>query len=92
MPNTDRRRRPWVATSWCEAAASSRGSARCRRRTAITLGRAGAVLAQFELVDAGVRCCSRRRHSLQDPLPMRREMDYSLGLDVGSPSTPRSPG
>ena len=49
----------------------------------ITMGRAGEVLAPFaELVDAGVRLFTDDGNGVQDPLLMRRAMEYSLGLDV----------
>jgi dihydroorotase len=49
----------------------------------ITMGRGGEVLAPFaELVDAGVRLFTDDGNGVQDPLLMRRAMEYSLGLDV----------
>ena len=49
----------------------------------ITMGRAGEVLAPFaELADAGVRLFTDDGNGVQDPLLMRRAMEYSLGLDV----------
>ena len=49
----------------------------------ITMGRAGEVLAPFaELVDVGVRLFTDDGNGVQDPLLMRRAMEYSLGLDV----------
>ena len=49
----------------------------------ITLGRAGELLAPFgELVAAGVRIFTDDGNGVQDPLLMRRAMEYSLGLDI----------
>jgi dihydroorotase len=49
----------------------------------ITLGRGGEVLAPFaELAAAGVRLLTDDGNGVQDPLLMRRAMEYSLGLDV----------
>ncbi|MGH8922991.1 MAG: dihydroorotase, partial [Actinomycetes bacterium] len=49
----------------------------------ITMGRAGEALAPFaELVAAGVRIFTDDGNGVQDPLLMRRAMEYSLGLDM----------
>ena len=49
----------------------------------ITVGRAGEQLAPFgELVAAGVRIFTDDGTGVQDPLLMRRAMEYSLGLDM----------
>ena len=49
----------------------------------ITVGRAGEALAPFaELVAAGVRIFTDDGNGVQDPLLMRRAMEYSLGLDM----------
>jgi len=49
----------------------------------ITVGRAGTALAPYaELVDAGVRIFTDDGTGVQDPLLMRRAMEYSLGLDM----------
>ncbi len=49
----------------------------------ITIGRAGEALAPFfELVAAGVRIFTDDGNGVQDPLLMRRAMEYSLGLDM----------
>jgi dihydroorotase len=49
----------------------------------ITMGRGGEVLAPFaELVDSGVRLFTDDGNGVQDPLLMRRAMEYSLGLDI----------
>ena len=49
----------------------------------ITVGRAGEQLAPFgELVGAGVRIFTDDGTGVQDPLLMRRAMEYSLGLDM----------
>jgi dihydroorotase len=49
----------------------------------ITLGRGGEALAPFaELAAAGVRILTDDGNGVQDPLLMRRAMEYSLGLDV----------
>ena len=49
----------------------------------ITMGRAGESLAPFaELVAAGVRIFTDDGNGVQDPLLMRRAMEYSIGLDM----------
>ncbi len=49
----------------------------------ITVGRAGGQLAPYaELVDAGVRIFTDDGNGVQDPLLMRRAMEYSRGLDM----------
>ncbi len=49
----------------------------------LTVGRAGEALAPFgELAAAGVRLFTDDGNGVQDPLLMRRAMEYSLGLDV----------
>lgn len=49
----------------------------------ITVGRAGEQLAPFgEMVAAGVRIFTDDGTGVQDPLLMRRAMEYSLGLDM----------
>ena len=49
----------------------------------ITIGRAGEALAPYaELVEAGVRIFTDDGNGVQDPLLMRRAMEYSLGLDM----------
>ena len=49
----------------------------------ITIGRAGEQLAPYaELVAAGVRIFTDDGNGVQDPLLMRRAMEYSLGLDM----------
>jgi dihydroorotase len=49
----------------------------------ITVGRGGTTLAPFaELVDAGVRVFTDDGYGVQDPLLMRRAMEYSTGLDM----------
>ncbi len=49
----------------------------------ITMGRAGEALAPYaELVEAGVRIFTDDGNGVQDPLLMRRAMEYSLGLDM----------
>ena len=49
----------------------------------ITIGRAGEQLAPFaELAAAGVRLFTDDGNGVQDPLLMRRAMEYSLGLDI----------
>ena len=49
----------------------------------ITVGRAGEALAPYaELVAAGVRLFTDDGDGVQDPLLMRRAMEYSAGLDM----------
>ena len=46
-------------------------------------GRRGEQLAPFgELADAGVRLFTDDGNGVQDPLLMRRAMEYALGLDI----------
>jgi dihydroorotase len=49
----------------------------------ITIGREGTQLAPFaELAGAGVRLFTDDGNGVQDPLLMRRALEYSLGLDI----------
>ena len=58
---------------WCDVVPSG----------CITVGRAGQQLAPFaELVAAGVRLFTDDGVGVQDPLVMRRAMEYSTGLDM----------
>jgi dihydroorotase len=83
MPNTepaqDERgvvefvRRQGERAGWCEVLPAG----------CITVGRRGEALAPFaELVEAGVRIFTDDGNGVQDPLLMRRAMEYSLGLDM----------
>ena len=84
MPNTDPAAGLAAASSSsCGPRARRPGCARCCRPGCITMGRAGEALAPFaELVDAGVRIFTDDGNGVQDPLLMRRAMEYSLGLDI----------
>lgn len=83
MPNTDPAqdsrgviefvRRQGEAAALCEVAPAG----------CITVGRAGEQLAPYaELVEAGVRIFTDDGNGVQDPLLMRRAMEYSRGLDM----------
>ena len=83
MPNTDPAqdsrgvvefvRRQGVAAGLCEVLPAG----------CITMGRGGEALAPYaELVAAGVRIFTDDGNGVQDPLLMRRAMEYSLGLDM----------
>ncbi len=83
MPNTDPAqdsvsvvefvRRQAVAAGLCEVAPAG----------CITIGRLGQQLAPFaELAAAGVRLFTDDGNGVQDPLLMRRALEYSLGLDI----------
>jgi dihydroorotase len=83
MPNTDPAqdsvsvvefvRRQAVAAGLCEVAPAG----------CITVGRLGQQLAPFaELAAAGVRLFTDDGSGVQDPLLMRRALEYSLGLDI----------
>ena len=59
------------------------GCARCCPAGCITMGRAGERSRPYaELVAAGVRIFTDDGNGVQDPLLMRRAMEYSLGLDM----------
>ena len=84
MPNTDPpqdcagRRRVRA-----RARASAPGCATCCPAGCITVGRAGEQLAPFaELAAAGVRLFTDDGNGVQDPLLMRRALEYSLGLGI----------
>ena len=83
MPNTDpphdslavveQVRRAGIAAGLCEVAPSG----------CITIGRAGEQLAPMaELAGAGVRLFTDDGNGVQDPLVMRRAMEYAKGLGV----------
>ncbi|MGI9030695.1 MAG: dihydroorotase [Ilumatobacteraceae bacterium] len=83
MPNTDPAqdergviefvRRQGERAGWCEVLPAG----------CITMGRRGEALAPYaELVAAGVRIFTDDGNGVQDPLLMRRAMEYSLGLDM----------
>jgi dihydroorotase len=83
MPNTDPApdtasvvefvRRQGARAGWCEVLPSG----------CITRAREGLALAPFaELADAGVRVFTDDGRGVQDPLLMRRAMEYARGLDV----------
>ncbi len=83
MPNTDPTqdsvgvvefvRRQGVRAGLCDVAPSA----------SITIGRAGEQLSPFaELASAGVRVFTDDGNGVQDPLLMRRALEYSLGLGI----------
>jgi dihydroorotase len=83
MPNTDPPqdspgvvelvRAQGEAAGWCEVLPAG----------CITLGRGGETLAPFaELAASGVRMFTDDGNGVQDPLLMRRAMEYTRGLDV----------
>ncbi len=83
MPNTDPAQDSRGVVELVRGRGEEAGLCEVLPAGCITMGRAGEVLAPFaELVDAGVRLFTDDGNGVQDPLLMRRAMEYSLGLDV----------
>jgi dihydroorotase len=83
MPNTDPPADSRGVVDLVRAQGAAAGLCEVLPAGCITVGRAGERLAPFaELVDAGVRLFTDDGNGVQDPLLMRRAMEYSRGLDV----------
>jgi dihydroorotase len=83
MPNTDPPQDSRGVVELVRAQGATAGLCEVLPAGCITVGRAGEQLAPFaELVDAGVRLFTDDGNGVQDPLLMRRAMEYSRGLDL----------
>jgi len=83
MPNTDPAADARVVVEFVRRQGERAGLCDVHPAGCITIGRAGRQLAPYgELVDAGVRIFTDDGAGVQDPLLMRRAMEYSLGLDM----------
>ena len=83
MPNTDPAQDSRGVVDFVRAQGEAAGLCEVLPAGCITIGRAGEQLAPFaELADAGVRLFTDDGNGVQDPLLMRRAMEYSLGLDI----------
>jgi len=83
MPNTDPAQDNRGVVEFVRRQGEAAGLCEVLPAGCITVGRAGEQLAPFaELVEAGVRIFTDDGNGVQDPLLMRRAMEYSLGLDM----------
>ena len=83
MPNTDPPQDSPGVVERVRAQGEAAGLCEVLPAGCITLGRGGETLAPFaELVAAGVRIFTDDGNGVQDPLLMRRAMEYTRGLDV----------
>jgi dihydroorotase len=83
MPNTDPAADSRDVVDYVRNQGQQAGLCDVHPSGCITVGRAGEQLAPFgELVGAGVRIFTDDGTGVQDPLLMRRAMEYSLGLDM----------
>jgi dihydroorotase len=83
MPNTDPAQDSRGVVDFVRARGEAAGLCEVLPAGCITVGRAGEQLAPFgELADAGVRLFTDDGNGVQDPLLMRRAMEYALGLDI----------
>lgn len=83
MPNTDPTQDSVGVVDFVRSQGRRAGLCDVYPSGAITVGRAGKQLAPFgELAAAGVRIFTDDGNGVQDPLLMRRALEYSLGLDV----------
>jgi dihydroorotase len=83
MPNTDPAQDSRGVVEFVRARGEAAGLCEVLPAGCITIGRAGEQLAPFaELVGAGVRLFTDDGNGVQDPLLMRRAMEYSRGLDI----------
>ena len=80
MPNTDPAQDSRGVVDFVRAQGEAAGLCEVLPAGCITIGRAGEQLAPFaELAAAGVRLFTDDGNGVQDPLLMRRAMEYSLG-------------
>jgi dihydroorotase len=83
MPNTDPAQDSRGVVEFVRAQGEAAGLCEVLPAGCITVGRAGELLAPYhELVAAGVRIFTDDGNGVQDPLLMRRAMEYSRGLDM----------
>ena len=83
MPNTDPATDSRDVADYVRSQGQRAGLCDVYPSGCITVGRAGEQLAPFgEMVAAGVRIFTDDGTGVQDPLLMRRAMEYSLGLDM----------
>jgi dihydroorotase len=83
MPNTDPAADSRDVVDYVRSQGQRAGLCDVHPSGCITVGRAGEQLAPFgELVGVGVRIFTDDGTGVQDPLLMRRAMEYSLGLDM----------
>ena len=83
MPNTDPTQDSVGVVDFVRSQGRRAGLCDVHPSAAITVGRAGKQLAPLgELAAAGVRIFTDDGNGVQDPLLMRRALEYSLGLDV----------
>jgi dihydroorotase len=83
MPNTDPPQDSRGVVEFVRRQGEAAGLCEVLPAGCITVGRAGERLAPYaELVDAGVRLFTDDGNGVQDPLLMRRAMEYSRGLDM----------
>ena len=83
MPNTDPPQDSRGVVEFVRGQGEQAGLCEVLPAGCITMGRAGESLAPFaELVAAGVRIFTDDGNGVQDPLLMRRAMEYSMGLDM----------
>jgi dihydroorotase len=83
MPNTDPPQDARGVVEFVRRQGEAAGLCEVLPAGCITVGRAGERLAPYaELVDAGVHLFTDDGNGVQDPLLMRRAMEYSCGLDM----------
>src|SRR5690606_15964987 len=83
MPNTDPAQDSVSVVDFVRAQGERAGLCEVLPSGCITVGRAGERLAPFgELAEAGVRLFTDDGNGVQDPLLMRRALEYSLGLGI----------
>ena len=83
MPNTDPAQDSVSVVEFVRRQAVTAGLCEVAPAGCITIGRLGQQLAPFaELAAAGVRLFTDDGNGVQDPLLMRRALEYSLGLDI----------
>jgi dihydroorotase len=83
MPNTDPAQDSRGVVDFVRSQGAAAGLCEVLPAGCITIGRAGEQLAPFaELADAGVHLFTDDGNGVQDPLLMRRAMEYSLGLGI----------
>ncbi len=83
MPNTDPTQDSVSVVEFVREQGEKAGLCAVAPSASITMGRAGEQLSPFaELASVGVRIFTDDGNGVQDPLLMRRAMEYSLGLDI----------
>lgn len=83
MPNTDPTQDSVSVVEFVRDQGVKAGLCEVAPSASITMGRAGEQLSPFaELASAGVRIFTDDGNGVQDPLLMRRAMEYSLGLGI----------